>query len=155
MKVQVGTLTNMYEKQEKNQALLTQEVQDLKLRAQNATDAYNKGLEALAKLTAESQTLKNRLELAKGGQRTKGAAQSSGDQEYINLKYEDWKNKMMCLVCKQRENEITLQCGHMTCKQCIDESFNSRQRVCPFDGKRIGKTDIIKIYWNGLTAEDE
>lgn len=54
MKVQVGTLTNMYEKQEKNQALLTQEVQDLKLRAQNATDAYNKGLEALAKLTAES-----------------------------------------------------------------------------------------------------
>jgi Zinc finger, C3HC4 type (RING finger) len=79
----------------------------------------------------------------------------SGDQEYIQLKYEDWKKKMLCLVCKQRENAIMLQCGHMTCSECIEESFSSRQRVCPVDGKKIAKTNIMKIYWNGLTAEDE
>ena len=149
-------MTNMQEKQEKTQALVTQEVQELKQKALNATDAYNKGLEALAKVTAESQTYKNRIELMKsGGQRTTGPVQSSGDQEYINLKYEDWKKKMLCLVCKQRENDIMLQCGHMTCKECIDESFNSRQRVCPVDGKKIARTNIMKIFWNGNTAEDE
>lgn len=82
--------------------------------------------------------------MLKNGPRSRGAVLSSlGDQEYINLKYDDWKKKMICLVCNQRENDIILQCGHMTCKDCIETAFNSRQRVCPVDGKKIGRTDII------------
>ena len=77
------------------------------------------------------------------------------DPEFIKLKFEDWKKKMTCLVCKQRENDIILQCGHMTCNECIEETFNSRQRVCPVDGKKIARANVMKIYWNALTEEEE
>ena len=62
---------------------------------------------------------------------------------------------MICLVCKQRENEIMLQCGHMTCHDCMKEQFKNRQRVCPYDGKKITEANVIKIYWNGLTDDNE
>jgi hypothetical protein len=42
----------------------------------------------------------------------------------------------------------------MSCNACIEESFNSRQRVCPVDRKKISKADIIKIYWNGSSMEE-
>ena len=35
------------------------------------------------------------------------------------------------------------------------QSFESRQRVCPVDRKKISKADIIKIFWNGLSATEE
>jgi len=70
------------------------------------------------------------------------------DAEYKVMKYEDWKPKMICMTCKQHENDVILSCGHMSCSKCIEESFSSRQRVCPVDRRRIAKTDIIKIFWN-------
>lgn len=72
----------------------------------------------------------------------------------MELKFEDWKNKMLCLTCRARENEIILSCGHMSCNTCIEESFNSRQRVCPVDRKKISRADVIRIYWNGLSQDD-
>ena len=35
------------------------------------------------------------------------------DPEYMQLKFEEWKLKIMCITCKMRENEIILPCGHM------------------------------------------
>jgi hypothetical protein len=60
---------------------------------------------------AESETLRNKIEIMKSSSANRpGVAQQFGDHdpEYIQLKYEDWKKKMLCLVCKQRENDIML-----------------------------------------------
>ena len=73
------------------------------------------------------------------------------DQEYVNLKFMDWRNKMLCATCKNNENEVILPCGHMYCQECIDASIRNRQRACPFDRKKISKNDVIKIFWGGST----
>lgn len=73
---------------------------------------------------------------------------SAFDADYKVLKYEEWRLKMICATCKKDENAIILNCGHMSCNKCIEDAFASRQRVCPVDRRKIGRTDIIKIYWN-------
>jgi hypothetical protein len=55
---------------------------------------------------------------------TKDAVMEDG--EFIKLKFDDWKRKMMCMTCRQNENDIILSCGHMSCLNCIEESFASR-----------------------------
>jgi hypothetical protein len=62
---------------------------------------------------------------------------------------------MLCMTCHANENEVVLSCGHLSCSACIEESFNSRQRVCPVDRKKISRADVIKIFWNGLSAAEE
>lgn len=71
----------------------------------------------------------------------------------MRLKFDDWKRKMICMTCKLNENDIILSCGHLSCSNCIEESFASRQRVCPVDRKKISKADVIKIYWNESSTE--
>ena len=95
------------------------------------------------------EEVKSTLRKLKSGGKVEG-----GGSEYVQLKFEDWKKKMVCMTCKSNENEIILTCGHMSCNSCIEESFNSRQRVCPVDRKKISKQDVIKIYWNGTTEEE-
>lgn len=113
--------------------------------------------ESLAKSNRDCDTFKNKIEIIKNSssQKKNLLAGSYDDPEFVKLKFEDWKKKMVCEVCKQRENEIMLQCGHMTCNECIEEQFNNRQRSCPFDGKKITKQNVMKIYWNGITDEQE
>lgn len=78
----------------------------------------------------------------------------SSDQAYVNLKFREWQPKMTCATCKDRENEVILPCGHMYCTECIEQSFQNRQRICPFDRKKISQNDVIQIYWGGQTNDE-
>jgi hypothetical protein len=37
------------------------------------------------------------------------------DKDYVALKYEDWKKKMICATCGNNENDTVLTCGHLSC----------------------------------------
>jgi hypothetical protein len=106
----------------------------------------------VADLRAENQELSLLLENSGGkylaGARSKVLQSGVADQEYKVMKYEDWRCKMMCMTCKQNENDTILSCGHLSCSKCIDDTFASRQRVCPVDRRKITKNDVIKIFWN-------
>jgi len=81
------------------------------------------------KLRSQRPTTMQMAQSSAGGMTT--------DQEYVNLKFREWKSKMTCATCKYRENEIILPCGHMYCQECIQSSFQNRQRICPLDAKKI------------------
>lgn len=75
-----------------------------------------------------------------------GAADA--DPDYVQLKFGDWKQKMICPSCKTREVEKFLMCGHLSCAECVGETFKSRQRCCATCRRRLTKQDVIQIYWN-------
>lgn len=108
----------------------------------------------LSKTQAENADLKTEIEESKQRLKVQSKALqkvpsgAAHDSDYVTLKFEEWKNKMMCLTCHRNENDIILSCGHMSCNNCIQQSFNSRQRVCPVDRKKISQNDVIKIFWN-------
>lgn len=124
------------------------------LEKEETSERYEKMNAALCKAQNEAADAKSDLEDLRSRSRIERQKRQqsvvTGDKEYINLKYEDWRRKMMCMTCKSNENDIILSCGHMSCNNCIEESFASRQRVCPVDRKKISKNDVIKIYWNEL-----
>lgn len=77
----------------------------------------------------------------------------NANQDYALMKYKEWVAKMMCGQCKDRENEVILTCGHLSCQQCIDTAFENRRRSCSHCGQKISKTDVLPIFWGGK-AED-
>jgi hypothetical protein len=78
----------------------------------------------LAEAKTECEYKKQKLNIIKSNGLK---SQTTGDvSDYVSLKFEDWKKKMLCMTCRQNENEIILSCGHMSCNACIEESFNSR-----------------------------
>ena len=59
------------------------------------------------------------------------------DAQYAIMKMNYLQNKMSCGTCKQAENDMVLPCGHMFCKNCIDELFRARARACPQCRRRL------------------
>lgn len=79
----------------------------------------------------------------------------ASEQEFINLKYNEWRPKMLCPTCKDKENEVILPCGHMQCRDCIEKMFANRIRTCPYDRQKISKNEVIKIYWGGSSRDND
>ena len=54
----------------------------------------------------KSQNIKNASSMMLGN----GAMElnKNFDQEYVNLKFYDWRTKMLCATCKTNENEVIL-----------------------------------------------
>ena len=116
---------------------------------------YSKCQNETADIKVEFDTLKQKYTLATSARTAQAQKQlgdaSAGngvDREFMELKFEEWKRKMICMTCRANENDIVLSCGHTSCSSCIEESFASRQRVCPVDRKKITRSDVIKIFWN-------
>ena len=70
--------------------------------------------------------MRHQLELTQRGQLGNlqgGSMQSSGidDVDYKVMKFEDWRQKIICSTCQKEENDIILSCGHMSCSRCIEE----------------------------------
>ena len=106
---------------------------------------------ALADGKSDLEDYKSRLKQLRAAPGAK-LATGTPDADYMTLKFEDWKRKMLCITCRTHENDVVLTCGHMSCNDCIEESFNSRQRCCPVDRKKISRADVIRIFWNGLSG---
>jgi E3 ubiquitin-protein ligase BRE1 len=74
---------------------------------------------------------------------------------------ENWKNKSLgnssseyemlrtlalCTVCRRNfKNTAIKTCGHVFCKECVEERLTSRSRKCPNCNKSFGNNDYMHI----------
>jgi len=67
----------------------------------------------------------------------------------MKLQIKQYKEKLLCSICGTNERNCILPCFHMFCSDCITKNIDSRQRQCPLDRKKIGRSDMKPIYWGG------
>eukprot|EP00340_Litonotus_pictus_P010894 CAMPEP_0170536908 /NCGR_PEP_ID=MMETSP0209-20121228/102408_1 /TAXON_ID=665100 ORGANISM="Litonotus pictus, Strain P1" /NCGR_SAMPLE_ID=MMETSP0209 /ASSEMBLY_ACC=CAM_ASM_000301 /LENGTH=912 /DNA_ID=CAMNT_0010838327 /DNA_START=63 /DNA_END=2802 /DNA_ORIENTATION=+ len=57
--------------------------------------------------------------------------------------------KLKCEICFERYKDVVItKCFHTFCKQCVDKSFESRQRRCPHCREKISENDVKAIFFN-------
>jgi Zinc finger, C3HC4 type (RING finger) len=55
--------------------------------------------------------------------------------------------RTLCSVCKEEYRQVVVaKCGHMFCKGCVEQRFNSRNRKCPSCNTAFGRDDIIETF---------
>ncbi|KAF7508517.1 hypothetical protein GJ744_009230 [Endocarpon pusillum] len=59
---------------------------------------------------------------------------------------ESFRALAICTVCKRNFKDTVIKtCGHVFCKECVDERLTSRSRKCPNCNKSFGSNDHMKI----------
>ena len=52
----------------------------------------------------------------------------------------------ICTVCRKNFKDTAIKtCGHVFCKDCVEERLTSRSRKCPNCGKSFGSNDHMKV----------
>ncbi|OQE19184.1 hypothetical protein PENFLA_c019G06256 [Penicillium flavigenum] len=60
--------------------------------------------------------------------------------------YEMLRTLALCTVCRRNfKNTAIKTCGHVFCKDCVEERLTSRSRKCPNCGKSFGSNDHMHI----------
>ncbi|OGE51280.1 hypothetical protein PENARI_c014G09544 [Penicillium arizonense] len=60
--------------------------------------------------------------------------------------YEMLRTLALCTVCRRNfKNTAIKTCGHVFCRECVDERVQSRSRKCPNCGKSFGSNDYMHI----------
>jgi len=55
----------------------------------------------------------------------------------------------ICSVCRKNFKDTVIKtCGHVLCKDCVEERIQSRSRKCPHCNKAFGTGDYMKITLN-------
>ncbi|KAI9864533.1 MAG: E3 ubiquitin-protein ligase bre1 [Trichoglossum hirsutum] len=64
-----------------------------------------------------------------------------------NGEYEMLRALALCNVCRSRfKNTVIKSCGHVFCKECVDERISSRSRKCPTCGKSFPTNDHMAVH---------
>ena len=45
---------------------------------------------------------------------------------YYRKKYQEYRKKLLCPICKSNEKNCILPCFHLFCRECIDKNLKSR-----------------------------
>ncbi|KAJ5566858.1 hypothetical protein N7535_006164 [Penicillium sp. DV-2018c] len=60
--------------------------------------------------------------------------------------YEMLRTLALCTVCRNNfKNTVIKTCGHVFCRDCVEERVQSRSRKCPNCGKSFGNNDHMHI----------
>lgn len=79
--------------------------------------------------------------------RVKARKGGSGTDDDLATIMKMFNDKVKCNVCKTREKDSLLSgCGHMFCRECLDDYQRNRKRHCPQCKKGFSKKDIISIF---------
>eukprot|EP00126_Sphaerothecum_destruens_P006080 Sdes_comp19203_c0_seq1m10060 len=71
-----------------------------------------------------------------------------GVDEILNEKLRTYKELMQCSVCHVRKKNCVLtKCFHCFCYECIQTSYETRQRKCPTCGDGFGANDFHQIFF--------
>ncbi|KAF3915560.1 hypothetical protein ABW21_db0205455 [Orbilia brochopaga] len=59
---------------------------------------------------------------------------------------EGFRSMVRCGVCRTgQKSRVIKTCGHLFCKDCIEERITSRNRKCPNCGRPFAATDVLTI----------
>ncbi|KAK8171694.1 BRE1 E3 ubiquitin ligase-domain-containing protein [Phyllosticta citrichinensis] len=91
-------------------------------------------------LEAEVEKLKVRL------QETERQLNNWKDKEKRDDMNEMWRNYSLCPICHKNLKDTTIRtCGHVMCRNCVEELVKYRSRKCPVDGKSFSTGDVMKL----------
>ncbi|KAF4302899.1 Zinc finger RING-type protein [Botryosphaeria dothidea] len=91
-------------------------------------------------LEAEVEKLKARL------QETERQLSNWKDKDKRDDMNEMWRSYALCPVCRKNLKDTAIKtCGHVMCRDCVDEQFRGRSRKCPVDGRSFGTADVMKL----------
>ncbi|MCJ1310142.1 E3 ubiquitin-protein ligase bre1 [Agyrium rufum] len=121
---------------------LKTQVEELK-KSLLARDSFNSELVTTKhKVEVENEELKTRLAETKKCFETlkvKTAGQTSGEEEML-------RNLALCGVCRRHFKDTAIKtCGHVFCRDCVEERLQSRLRKCPNCNKAFGANDHMRI----------
>ncbi|KAI9830985.1 MAG: E3 ubiquitin-protein ligase bre1 [Phylliscum demangeonii] len=81
-------------------------------------------------------------EMEKSVGKWKAKAAGVDDEEVEGL-----RTLALCNVCRSRFKNTSLKtCGHLFCRECLDERLASRERRCPHCSKSFGQMDVMTIH---------
>ncbi|KAI4165777.1 MAG: hypothetical protein LQ342_000720 [Letrouitia transgressa] len=94
------------------------------------------------KSEVEIESLKVRLdetEKALRSWKTKGQSNPSAEEE-------SFRTLVICTVCRDNFKDTVIKtCGHIFCKDCVEERRTSRSRKCPNCNKSFGQGDTLHV----------
>eukprot|EP01122_Echinamoeba_exundans_P013035 TRINITY_DN5621_c0_g5_i1.p1 TRINITY_DN5621_c0_g5~~TRINITY_DN5621_c0_g5_i1.p1 ORF type:complete len:858 (-),score=245.68 TRINITY_DN5621_c0_g5_i1:30-2603(-) len=99
---------------------------------------------AISKLEDERSTLNTKLNRS---QRI-GLSGSGTVDARLKEELELYKNYYYCSVCRVNRNDTVLsQCGHITCRDCVEKNVKSRSRKCPACSQSFATGDIVSVFY--------
>lgn len=93
----------------------------------------------------EARESKEKLENLK--KNTDGGAVSEFTVDQLTTQVSVLKSRLACPVCHYRDKGcIITKCGHLHCKQCVEERISNRSRKCPTCNQMFSKTDVTDVF---------
>lgn len=96
---------------------------------------------------AEREARESKEKLDNLTKSTDGGAVSEFTVEQLNTQVSVLKSRLACPVCHYRDKGcIITKCGHLHCKQCVEERISNRSRKCPTCNQMFSKTDVTDVF---------
>ncbi|KAI9677534.1 MAG: E3 ubiquitin-protein ligase bre1 [Caeruleum heppii] len=98
-----------------------------------------------AQRVAEIELQQLRVRLEDRDREVKGLmAKAAGNQ---SDEFESLRTLALCAVCKSRFKNTALKlCGHLFCKECVEERIGARSRKCPNCSRAFGTGDVMPVH---------
>ncbi|KAJ5902540.1 E3 ubiquitin-protein ligase bre1 [Penicillium taxi] len=118
------------------------QVAELKALSSSKDEKLGTTSSALREAETEIVSLKQSLsDMKKSLENWKGKSLGNSSSEYEML-----RSLALCGVCCRRwKNTVIKICGHVFCRECVDERLSSRSRKCPNCGLSFGVKDHMHI----------
>ncbi|KAI9746325.1 MAG: E3 ubiquitin-protein ligase bre1 [Claussenomyces sp. TS43310] len=72
--------------------------------------------------------------------KAKSLSNQSGEEEML-------RTLALCTVCrKEFKNTVLKSCGHLFCRECVDDRLTNRMRKCPICAKSFDRTDVLTVH---------
>ncbi|KAJ5826149.1 hypothetical protein N7474_003287 [Penicillium riverlandense] len=121
---------------------LKAQVSDLKALAVSKDATLSSTASALRQSETEIESLKQSLSDTKKNMenwKTKSLGNSSSEYEML-------RTLALCTVCRRNfKNTAIKTCGHVFCKDCVEERLTSRSRKCPNCSRSFGANDYMHV----------
>ena len=97
--------------------------------------------------TAQREAREAKEKLERLSKSSAGGGVSEFTVEQLNTQVSALKNRLACPVCHYRDKGcIIIKCGHLHCKQCVEERISNRSRKCPTCNQMFSKTDVTDVF---------
>ncbi|KAJ5376391.1 hypothetical protein N7509_013277 [Penicillium cosmopolitanum] len=121
---------------------LKNQIVELKTLSTSKDSTLGEKSSALRQAEIEIAGLKQTLsDTKKSLENWKGKSLGNSSSEYEML-----RSLALCTVCRRNfKNTVIKTCGHVFCKDCVEERLTSRSRKCPNCNKSFGSNDHMHV----------